>query len=176
MAPMANRAAKAATPMSAPRNRPHADGGFTLVEAMTALMLIGLLVGAVVLMVPGPDRTTRDFAAQLGARLAQASDESIIANKPIALAISDEGYGFMRLEENGWLRLSQRGALSFRAWPEGADVQVEASGAPANEDVRIAHFDALGGSTPARLLIRNGSAAWRISIGGQGDVDVAPAQ
>lgn len=171
---MGNPGAKAETPMSATGTSPRRDAGFTLVEAMTALMIVGLMAGAVVLMAPGRDDVAREAADQLAARLMQASDESVLADKPIALVISNEGYGFMRLEENGWLRLQETGALSYRAWPRDAEGRVESSAfAQDEEDGRVAVFDPLGGATPARIVVTANGAAWRVAVDGVGDVDVA---
>lgn len=154
-------------------NRPlPRDAGVTLVEAMVALMIIGLIVGAVVLLAPGPDSKTRLAAEQLAARMLLAGEESVIANRPLALVVTHEGYGFERLEENGWFPAEHGSPLGFRAWPAGLDIRVE----PPADDAKVARFDALGGATPVDIVMRGSAVRWRVSLDGQGEVDVARAE
>lgn len=148
------------------------DAGVTLVEAMVALMIVGLMAGAVVLLAPGPGQKTRQAAEQLAARMTLASEESVIANRPLALVVTHEGYGFERLEPNGWFPAEHGSPLGFRAWPSDVEARVEAG----DEAPRIARFDALGGSTPAQVIVSGAGARWRVSLDGQGGVDVAPAE
>lgn len=151
------------------------DAGVTLVEAMVALMIVGLMAGAVVLMAPGPGRETREEADRLAARIVMAGEESIVLNRTMALVATEEGYGFERLESDGWVEAEHGTALGFRAWPSGLDVRIEETEAQ-GEDPRVVRFDALGETTPARIVISGAGVRWRVSIDGQGEVNVAPAE
>lgn len=147
------------------------DAGVTLVEVMTALLIISLMAGAVLLMAPGPDRKTRQEAERLGARAAMASEESIIVNRTLALVVTNEGYGFERLEETGWTPARVGTPLGFRSWPTALDARIEGTSAERG-DARIARFDPQGGATPASVVLSGSGARWRVSIDGQGAVDV----
>lgn len=151
------------------------DAGVSLVEAMVALMILGLIAGAVFLMAPGADSKVRDEAERLAARVVFASEESIIVNRPLSLVVTVEGYGFERLEETGWQPAEHGSPLGFRAWPSGIDVRVEAPDAAAG-DARVARFDSIGGATPAALVLSGSGTRWRVAIDGDGEVDIAPAQ
>ncbi|MBY0562957.1 MAG: GspH/FimT family pseudopilin [Hyphomonadaceae bacterium] len=151
------------------------DAGVSLVEAMVALMIIGLIVGAVVLLAPGPGRETRTEAERLAARIAFAREESVIVNRTIALNLTPEGYGFERLESNGWAPAEHGSPLGFRAWPAALDVRVEQSASEA-QDARIARFDALGGATPVSVIFDGSGARWRVAVTAEGEVDVALAE
>jgi type II secretion system protein H len=166
----------ASTPISATGNsRLKADAGVSLVEAMTALMIVGLMVGAVMLLAPGPDSKTRAEAERLAARLVLAGEESVIVNRPLSLVMNSEGYGFERLEDGGWFPAEHNSTLGFRAWPADVDVAiVEPDGADA--DGRIARFDALGGATPVAVVISGSGARWRVSIDAGGGVNVTPEE
>ncbi|MGE0597324.1 MAG: GspH/FimT family pseudopilin [Hyphomonadaceae bacterium] len=158
--------------------RAHAEAGFSLVEAMATLFVVGLMASAVFLLAPGRDDETRLFAERFASRLAMASEESVIANKPVALVLSRDGYGFTRLDERGWTPIVQS-ALSFRAWPD--HIGYELSGA--ESDARIdegadtarpaVRFDATGASTPASISLSSGGAIWIVRVDGQGQVHVA---
>lgn len=151
------------------------DAGVTLVEAMVALVVIGLAVGVVLLLAPGPDRATREAAERLAARAIMAGDESIIVNRTMALVVTPEGYGFERLEDNGWAPAAFGSPLAFRDWPENVEARVEQTSAETG-DARVARFDAFGGATPASIVISGSGARWRVRIDGQGEVHVAQAE
>jgi Type II transport protein GspH len=102
-----------------------------------------------------------------------ASEESVIANRPVGLMLTTEGYGFARLEADGW-REQRGGALGFRRWPPGAVVRVEgAEDAPPGPVVR---FTALGEATPARIALEREDARWRIDVNAQGEINVAAVE
>lgn len=149
------------------------DAGVTLVEAMMALMIVAMAAGAVILLAPGPDSKVREEAERLAARAVLASEESIIANRTTALVVTADGYGFERLEENGWAPAPHGSPLAFRRWPDGFEARVESGGD--ENDPRVARFDALGGATPASLVVTGAGAQWRVEVDGQGGVNVEPA-
>lgn len=168
------KGAKVSTPILAIGNKPPADSGFSLVEALTALMVMGLLVGAVVLAAPGADHKVRQEAERLAARIVAAQDESILTNRPLALVVTQNGYAFERLEQQGWIAAGHSAPLGFRAWPADLTVHIERQEG-AEDNTRIARFDALGGATPAALVLSGWGARWRVAINGQGEAHVARA-
>lgn len=163
-------------PISAIGNKRFAsDAGVTLVEAMVALMIVALAAGAVLLMAPGPERAVRAEAERMAARMVFARDESIITNRVTTLIVTREGYGFERLEPQGWAPAAQTSPLRFRAWPDGMEARVELGAGEAGDE-RVARFDALGGASPARVVLAGAGARWAVSIGAEGGIDVAPAE
>ncbi len=153
-------------------SRFRSDAGVSLVEAMVALMIVGLMAGAVVLLAPGPARESQTEAERLAARIVLAGEESIIANRPLSLVVTQEGYGFERLEPNGWFPAEHGSPLGFHAWPNDLDVVVEKPDGT-GDDTRIARFDAIGGATPAAIVLSGSGTRWRVAIDGQGEVNVA---
>ncbi len=154
------------------------DNGYTLVEAMATILIVAMLSSAVLLATPGRERRTRDAAELLATRLALASDESILVNRPVALIVNDEGYGFARLQDDGWRRIETRSPLIFRAWPDGLEHRVEVHGA-AGQDVaarndggRVIRFDALGGATPAQITLSGTGVRFDVDVDGQGRASV----
>lgn len=144
------------------------DAGITLVEALVTLAIIALMAGAVVMLAPSPARQTRAFAEQFAARLAMASEESIMANKPVALVLDAQGHGFARLEEGGWRPLPQNTPLAFRAWPQDVSYRVQDAEAADAESGRVVRFDALGAATPARIVLSRAGVRYEIAVDGQG--------
>lgn len=162
---------------SAP-DAPGADAGFSLIEALLVIMILGLTAGAVMLAAPGPDRAARDAATSFAARTLAASDESVLRNRTVALVLTSEGYGFAQQEASGWLRIADTPALAFRRWPEGVDVRLERGEALGQEVLGqspyAVQFDAMGSATPAAFVFSAAGANWEVEIDGEGRARVAP--
>lgn len=152
------------------------DAGVTLVEALVAIAVVSLMAGMVLLSAPGPERQMQTDAQRFAAFVARGAEESVMTNRPVALVLTREGYGFARREANGWAPITFGSPLAFRPWPEGVDFSVEEGMAIADTQGRVAAFDVLGGATPARILLSRAGRTWRITLSGEGNVDVAPAE
>ncbi|NLB58425.1 MAG: prepilin-type N-terminal cleavage/methylation domain-containing protein, partial [Gammaproteobacteria bacterium] len=80
-----------ATPAST-AHTPHGCAGFTLVELMVVLAVVGLLGAVVLLTAPSPDAALRRDAETLATRLAQAQQEAILSTR--ALRVQADGAGY----------------------------------------------------------------------------------
>ncbi|MFZ4121834.1 MAG: GspH/FimT family pseudopilin [Caulobacterales bacterium] len=168
-------------PISATRRARHdPEAGFSLIEALLVLMIIGLAASAVVLLAPTPGSATRDAARAFAARLALAGDESVLRNRALALAVTPEGYGFAVQEQAGWVAISDARALAFRPWPENVAVRFSASRQSQALSVAEApypvQFDAIGSATPIVATFVGQGASWIVALDSQGALSVAPEQ
>lgn len=165
-------------PISAAGNLKRAprDAGFSLVEAMVTLVIIGLMASTVMLLAPSPDRETRALAEHFASRIAVASEEAIVVNRPMALVMTREGYGFARLDERGWMRVVDGSALAFRAWPDGVEYRVAEAADTETETERVVRFDAMGQATPARIVLTRAGSEWEITVNSEGRAHVSPRE
>ena len=73
--------------------------GFTLIEIMLVIVIIGCAVGIVVLSIPGAggsgDRDLKSLSEQLAASVRMAADQSVLEGRTIALQVDDSGYQFL---------------------------------------------------------------------------------
>jgi general secretion pathway protein H len=152
------------------------DAGVTLVEALVAIAVVAMMAGMVLLSAPGPERVMRNHAERFAAFVARGAEESVTTNRPVALVLTREGYGFARREASGWAPITYGSPLAFRPWPEGVSFTVEEGLAIAETQGRVAAFDVLGGATPAQILLSRAGQTWRVTLTGEGNVDVAQAQ
>lgn len=95
-----------------------ARNGFSLVEMMVVLMVMGLLATVAVLTIPGDERRLREEAERFAARTLAARDEAIIGARPIALVVSERGYYFERRMEGQWQPLPGKG-FDLTGWAAG---------------------------------------------------------
>ena len=91
--------------------------GFTLVELMVVLTILALAATAVVLTIPGEERSVRSEADRLAARLAAARDVAVVEGRSVAVNFAPSGYGFERRIDGAWAPLPGRARrYPLRRW------------------------------------------------------------
>jgi len=146
--------------------RRSAEHGFTLVELMVVIFVMGLMAGAVVLSMGSTQSDAAEQADRLASRVAAARDEAVTGSAPVRVWISASGYGFERYRRRAWQPMNDR---VFRAtdWREGTTASTAANGPS-----RLA-FDSIG--MPDQPLTVTIAAADRnavVRIAANGDVAV----
>jgi len=106
------------------------DRGFTLVEMLVVLLIMGLFVGLVSSITRPDDRALlRIEAERLAQLLDLATTESRLTGKFIAWTSDGPGYRFWRLQQDGeWSEIPDSAALRARTLPQGmtiTDMRVE---------------------------------------------------
>ncbi|MCG3169302.1 MAG: hypothetical protein CALGDGBN_00820 [Pseudomonadales bacterium] len=133
--------------------------GFTLLELLVALALLGLLSGMAVLAVGGiEERRAREEAAALRDRIAFASEEAMLQGEEYLLAVGSGSYRFLRFDagERQW-REASHPLLGERRLPHGLRIEIEtealAGSAEALTDATAATTD---GESVEVLLLSSG--------------------
>ena len=140
------------------------DAGFTLVELMTVLVIIGLMSSAVVLTLPKEKPAFDKQVDTLVQHMNLAAQDSILTGKPHAWGVSETSHGFFKFQENTWdeLKISDW-SPSFRFSLTRETTTVE----PQEEILPLIVFEPTGVSTPFVLFIEDGNR--RVKIEGQPD-------
>lgn len=144
------------------------QAGFTLVELMVVVAIMGLMAAAVVLVAGDGRPSVALEAERFGARLLRAREEAVLTNRSIRVAVSTAGYEFRVQQGGGWTPLAE-GPFRQVAWAEGTSFVDET-------DAAVVGFDATGASTPAAFVLSRGDKATRVAVDGAGNVriDAAP--
>jgi general secretion pathway protein H len=154
------------TPTSAIGETP--ESGFTLIEMLVVLTIIGITAGAVLLTAPDSRRSLIDEAERFAANLARAKEEAVLTNRTVDVQITSKGYAFGVVSRGLHRPLEQR-PFGPVAW--SVDTTAVVSG---DQRSRIA-FDSTGVATPTAVdLFRNdGHVRVRVDMAGSVKIDVA---
>ena len=101
--------------------------GFTLVELMVVLTIIGFISAAVVLAIPDPRGRVIEDADRFAARVAAARDEAVVTAAPMGLWVSASGYGFQRRDGGQWVALEDKPFVTAN-WKSGTRALVGKDG------------------------------------------------
>jgi general secretion pathway protein H len=97
------------------RGLPRRAGGFTLVEIMVVMVIIGITLGMVSInAIPSPRQDLQKEAQRLALLLQLARDEAIVRNRQVAFEATPERYRFMVRTETGWVPVTQDDLLRER--------------------------------------------------------------
>jgi general secretion pathway protein H len=176
--PTGPRAAPARMPISAtgravPAPRPngfgtlrrYAESGFTLLELMVVIVIIGLASAAVVLALPDGGGRLDDEAARLAARALAVRDDAILQGRSTRLVVDPGGYAAERRAFGKWQGYGGK-AFEPVALPQGI---VAATG---DTGRIVVTFDATGATEPATIdLVRDGRSV-RVDIPASGAAHV----
>jgi general secretion pathway protein H len=106
--------------------------GFTLLEVMVVLVLIGIIFSFAVLSVSRNDegevmkRETRRLATLID----MANNEAVIRGQELAIHFTRDGYAFLLLQLEGWKELPDDPLLKPHKLPAGFSVRIEVEGDP----------------------------------------------
>lgn len=150
-------------------DRRHATAGFTLVELMVVLAIVGLVASAVVLSVPGDGDALVRQADRFGTHLERAREEALLGTRPVELVADARGYAFRRQRFGGWQALHD-GPFAPVAWEPG----VHPLRLPQGGHMTF-RFDAIGATSPQALVLAQDARRIRVVVDGAGEVAIHAA-
>ena len=116
------------TPVSPARQ----SAGFTLLELMVVMVLIGIIFSFAVLSLGGDDvaELMEQETRRLVTLLDMAGEEAVLSGEEFAVYFTDEGYEFMVLRGDRWQPITDDNLLKARTLPAGMQFRLEIDGEP----------------------------------------------
>lgn len=110
------------------------NAGFTLIELMLVIAIIGFLVSLVRFpsFAPNAFDQVEQEAQRLGIRINMASDRAVLKNSQIGLAISERQYVFLEFVENKWQPITEPPFVT-EPLPENILLELKLEGLPWSE-------------------------------------------
>lgn len=138
--------------------------GFTLVELLIVLTILGIMSAAVILALPDSRGSLVAEAERFAARAAAAQERAVMDSRALAIRVTGTGYGFDRRIKGEWQALNAEPFVD-RAWGEGVSAGLGAQGQ------RIV-FDSTGAAEPISLALLRDDERVTIEIRQDGSVHV----
>jgi len=101
--------------------------GFTLIEMLVVLLIIGIIMSMVTLSIRSDDRAEKmeEEMQRIQALLKMAREEAVMQDEDIALRVSDNSYAFEVLGEKGWQPISDDKIFRERKVIEGTELALK---------------------------------------------------
>ena len=147
-------------------HRPGKNGeaGFTLVELMIVLFIIGLTASLVVLTVSIGGNALEEDAQRFAARTAALRDNAILQSRPMAVQVTPSGYSFLERRKGSWSVLEDRPFVSTN-WASGVTPALDDRGS------LLISFESTGlPGDPGEIILIHEDQERRIIIAPMGDV------
>lgn len=145
------------------------DSGFTLVEILCVLVVIGLMSSVVILSMPTPKSNLEKQATLLSGQLNALAQDGLISGTVNAAGFSKEGYALYSFENSEWnQRASGEWDDNYRLSFTRASATLEM---PKTTDP-IIMFQPTGLSTPFELTLSDRDAKYALKTDGDGRVNL----
>ncbi len=155
--------------------------GFTLIELVMSLFIIGLVTGAVVWTLPGEKTAAHEEASRFAARLNVAIDESVLSGESVGVAGGVQSYAFYRYRRGNWILIDDIDQLRPRTlsqrvqFSSGANAFQELSSERDRADVLNIPslvFSPIGAPPNFSISITDGIAQASVSSSRLGQIEV----
>lgn len=140
--------------------------GFTLVELLVVLTLIGLASSAVLLTLPDDDDTAFRQADALGLSLQRARDEAVLTGRGVQVSVDASGYRFSRQDFQRWQPLDAA-PLVARTWSGGVHAVM-----PDRQAQVGFRFDPTGAAERQSVTLVHGKTQVRVAVDVAGEVEI----
>lgn len=140
--------------------RRRSERGFTLVELMVVIVIMGLMASVAVLSLPDPRGSLRGEAERFAARAKATQEAALIESRSTSVRVDPAGYAIARSRDGQWQESAR-----FE-WGQG--VRPDLIAGQQGRSV----FDATGTADPLQVTLRRDDERVQIVIDGDGTIRI----
>lgn len=119
------------------RSRASRARGFTLIEIMVVLVILGVMTGLAVIRAPGGNRQLDAEAARFAAAIALMSEQAIVRGVPHAVDVKGAQYRLREFRHGEWAEKSLAGIAPVRTLPPSMRIDLVTGAAAGDVSNRI---------------------------------------
>jgi general secretion pathway protein H len=156
--------------------------GFTLLEVLLVVALVGILAGAATLALGSGGRDERLLAeaGHVAGLFSLATEEAALRGRPLAVRPTDTGFEFLEWRRDGWQVIERDPLLRARRYADGTRVTFrDPSGAPlrAGRDPGVV-FSPTGLGGPLLVTLEHPAVrrGWQVRADAAGRLEVEAAE
>jgi len=145
------------------------EAGFTLVEILTVLVIIGLMSSIVILSIPTPKSALDKQAEQLTSQLNALAQDGLISGRVGAAGFTRDGYALFSYEDGDWAE------RHTSEWTENYRIRLERASARIDLPKEITPsiiFQPTGLSTPFELTLSDRDVKYTLNTEGDGRIEL----
>lgn len=145
------------------------DSGFSLVEVILAMAILGLTTGMVVFTFSMAGPNLKDDAQDLTNNLIVLSRQAVVSGEMRAVGFSSDGYQMFAFDGETWTE------LGGEDWPKDVAVSLyenRKQSSPPEETEPNWMFEPTAGATPFTLVLSDRDETWQIVSAGDGTVEL----
>ena len=152
--------------------------GFTLIELMIVVLIIGISTSMAVLYIDNSDDRLKSEAKRLLAMTQLTRDEAIITGRSLAMILNSSDYSFSRMENGKWTKLSTK---PFRTILLNDDIRLrfilaDSLSASSNQQANLLYFLATGETSQFQVWISNDNTEYVLSSTTLGELSLKKAE
>lgn len=145
------------------------ESGFTLVEILCVLVVIGLMSSVVILSIPQPKSLLDKQAETLTGQMNALAQDSLVSGSVAAAGFSKDGYALYTFENSEWMeRISGEWQDGYRMTLTRASAKLDL---PKTTEPIIL-FQPTGLSTPFELTLSDRETKYSLATQGDGRVEL----
>ena len=145
------------------------EAGFTLVEVLSVLVVIGLMSSVVILSIPQPKSGLERQAERLSVELNALAQDGLISGSVAAAGFSRDGYALYSFENSEWTeRVSAEWQDRYRMTLTRASAKLDL---PKTADPIIL-FQPTGLSTPFEFTLSDRQTKYALTTTGNGSINL----
>ncbi|MEP1229385.1 MAG: GspH/FimT family pseudopilin [Litorimonas sp.] len=145
------------------------DAGFTLIEMMMVLLIIGVMSTAVLLTIPDRKPAAQEFSEKLVRDLNLAAQNSLLSGQPAGFGLTRDGYVIYAYADEAWAQSDAKN------WPDNVSIRFEKDNRRLElprEALPLIIFEPTGQSGIFRLTLRDGEQSFDLHSVGDGRIKI----